>query len=139
MPKREDAICHYGIGGQKWGTRRYRNYDGSLTPAGKERYGYKEFRDDVRDVKRQAAEIKANTRYRSYKNKLKAIENGQRVVGKFGRVGEFLWYTSGYSFRDRAKFQIAEKRLDAALGDIGNKYNVIYDSKTDTYKVSIRD
>ena len=35
--KKED-ICHYGIKGQKWGIRRYQNADGSLTPAGKQRY-----------------------------------------------------------------------------------------------------
>ena len=29
---------HYGILGMKWGVRRYRNNDGSLTSAGKKRY-----------------------------------------------------------------------------------------------------
>lgn len=31
-------LQHYGIKGQKWGVRRFQNEDGSLTPAGKERY-----------------------------------------------------------------------------------------------------
>lgn len=30
---------HYGVLGQKWGTRRYQNPDGSLTPEGREHYG----------------------------------------------------------------------------------------------------
>lgn len=33
-------IKHYGVPNQKWGVRRYQNYDGSLTPLGRERYGY---------------------------------------------------------------------------------------------------
>lgn len=33
-----DEIYHHGIKGQKWGVRRFQNKDGSLTPAGKERY-----------------------------------------------------------------------------------------------------
>lgn len=32
-------LAHYGIMGMKWGVRRYQNADGSLTAAGKERYG----------------------------------------------------------------------------------------------------
>ena len=32
-------LAHYGIPNQKWGFRRFQNTDGSLTPAGRERYG----------------------------------------------------------------------------------------------------
>lgn len=35
----EDELYHWGIKGQKWGFRRFQNKDGSLTPAGRERYG----------------------------------------------------------------------------------------------------
>lgn len=31
-------LQHWGIKGMKWGVRRYQNKDGSLTPAGKQRY-----------------------------------------------------------------------------------------------------
>lgn len=32
------VLCHHGVKGMKWGVRRYRNPDGSLTAAGKKRY-----------------------------------------------------------------------------------------------------
>lgn len=35
-----DTLYHHGIKGQKWGIRRFQNEDGSLTPAGREHYGY---------------------------------------------------------------------------------------------------
>lgn len=34
-----DELYHHGIKGQRWGVRRYQNDDGSLTSAGKARYG----------------------------------------------------------------------------------------------------
>jgi len=34
-----DYLMHHGILGQKWGVRRYQNADGTLTAAGKKRYG----------------------------------------------------------------------------------------------------
>lgn len=33
-------LYHFGIKGQKWGVRRYQNPDGSLTPLGRQHYGY---------------------------------------------------------------------------------------------------
>lgn len=36
---RNGELYHHGIPKMKWGVRRYQNKDGSLTPAGKKRYG----------------------------------------------------------------------------------------------------
>lgn len=35
---KDTTLMHYGIKNQKWGVRRFQNPDGTLTPAGKERY-----------------------------------------------------------------------------------------------------
>ena len=38
----ENELIHYGVKGMRWGVRRYRNKDGTLTPAGKKRYSSRE-------------------------------------------------------------------------------------------------
>ena len=35
----ENSLSHYGVKGQKWGFRRFRNEDGSLTAEGRDHYG----------------------------------------------------------------------------------------------------
>lgn len=35
-----NELYHHGIKGQRWGVRRYQNYDGTRTNAGKQRYNY---------------------------------------------------------------------------------------------------
>ena len=48
-----DIISHHGIKGQKWGVRRFRNKDGTLTPAGRKRYGESDVSDAQKERNRQ--------------------------------------------------------------------------------------
>lgn len=45
-------LAHYGKKGMHWGIRNYQNYDGSLTPEGRERYGRV-----IRDVEEETDRI----------------------------------------------------------------------------------
>jgi len=70
LPTQEELeLAHHGILGQRWGFRRYQNPDGSLTPAGRARYGTIE---NLRTVQRAKAEsdaykIRTKTRIRAQK------------------------------------------------------------------------
>lgn len=46
-----NELAHWGVKGMKWGVRRYRNRDGSLTPAGRKRYE-NTWSDEAKEVSR---------------------------------------------------------------------------------------
>lgn len=84
-------LLHYGVKGQKWGVRRYQNYDGTFTPLGqKRRKHYKstvfrkalapELRSNVSLLKsrERSAEVRAAKSKNSFENKL-------RTTGKIDR------------------------------------------------------
>lgn len=61
----DEILVHYGIKGQKWGNRRFQNYDGSLTDEGRARYGvgdkkdWKRLKSDAAQDAKDYAEAKA--------------------------------------------------------------------------------
>lgn len=49
-----DELYHHGVKGQRWGVRRYRNEDGSLTDAGKRHYDIKDARKEAKKARYEA-------------------------------------------------------------------------------------
>lgn len=67
-----DELYHYGILRQKWGVRRFQNSDGSLTAAGRERYGVGKMRTKLNSAKQKAVKAaKSAAAYVKERHKMK--------------------------------------------------------------------
>lgn len=89
----EDYLAHYQIKGAKHGVRRFQNYDGSLTPEGRERYGVGEARPkssaDAKNsgkkqgvVKSLVEKHKANKEAKKAQSEAEAHENKMKYLRK---------------------------------------------------------
>ena len=113
MPMQNDSgyLIHYGIKGQKHGVRRFQEKDGTLTAAGRERYGVGEARAKLVKAKTSAGE------------KLKAAaQTVGKVAGKAGKA-------AGYQVRKKTN-QLSDQELQTEVKrlQLEKQYKDLHDS-----------
>lgn len=84
-----DYLAHSGTKGMRWGQRRYQNYDGSLTPEGRKRYGIGESRETKR-AKKQVEKAKAKAAKERAKNNSKKKADIQKAQEEKQKRMEYL-------------------------------------------------
>lgn len=123
MEYRMNELYHHGIKGQRWGIRRYQKLDGTLTPAGRERYGSDVSSVSEGKLKRQNMRLLSNNR--TYHSK-----QGEEMQKFFKNI----WENSDSKGIDRRKAKevgenyiksLASTRLQA-MGYDTNEKNVTY-------------
>ena len=89
-----DYLVHHGILGMRWGVRRYKNKDGTLTAAGRKRYGY-EFNPSTTYKSTKELDNAAKI----YKNELnKTLDIGDGIKAKYATTALPSVTTNPYPF-----------------------------------------
>ena len=105
---RKDFIAHHGIKGQKWGVRRYRNEDGSLTEAGKKRY--------------EKDSIKLERKYNAADKKYRKMDKRARQLVDYSQRAR--WLMDDEKVANKAKrFDRANYKYTKSLRKAENLYN----------------
>lgn len=89
-------LCHYGIKGMKWGMRRYQNPDGSLTPAGKARYGGGKAEEYRVKLLRKANKMNKHGEYENAIKKIKSVSN-EELARELANRDKKAKRTGGYA------------------------------------------
>lgn len=107
-----DTLTHFGIKGMKWGIRRYQNKDGSLTPAGKERYSADR---DLKSLSDQ--ELRDRISRLELEKRYKSLTTSDADVKRTNRGKEFITSVLESSGRN-----VATQLATYAMGTAVNKY-----------------
>lgn len=133
-----DSLYHHGTKGQRWGIRKYQNKDGSLTPAGKQRYGARDAKgkkissSGVKDKKKEAAKRQADAKQKKAKantkparkdakdlsnDELKALITRKELEKKYNDL-----YPRHVSTGEKVVKHLMTKVIVPTATDVGKKY-----------------
>lgn len=111
-------IYHHGIKGMKWGIRRFQNKDGSLTSAGKKRYGMTK-----KQVKRAIRKSGNENRTRVSEKAANELDSSARFTKASKKATEIAKrLNEKYSEKDYSSIRALSHVADSESQKIGEKY-----------------
>lgn len=131
---RSDELMHYGRKGQKWGVRLFQNKDGSLTPAGRIRYGKNgppSNKSGKELLKENTADMKKTWNSASPAVRDKSIKFAAKTISKSIEIGKRAAQTKSVSEMsdqelraaiDRKRLEIEYARLNPQQVSRGQKF-----------------
>lgn len=131
-----NELYHFGVPGMKWGVRRYQNADGSLTSAGKKRYGHLQKSNDKHEYikkgsnsERRTYEKITNARGQNVKKlaskaaneieNTKEYKDWQDVLSKRGKINQngqrtLSYFDKEYSLDELLETMMSDSNIQSA-------------------------
>ena len=118
----ENELQHHGIFGMHWGIRRFQNKDGSLTPAGKKRYGVGESTSSSNNTK--TSSNNSNAGQSSQPAKTSSNNSNTEQSSQPAKTSESITQVSS---RPKPVSEMSNKEIQDFLNrvDLEKKYNAI--------------
>lgn len=122
-------LIHYGVPGQKWGTRRWQYEDGSLTPKGYEHYGY---------GKRRSTQQKID--YLKSRDMIRSGKATKKVMSKLSS-SEYLhdldsmYVSYGYKYANNAMSALGNVKINE-IDNIGGIETLINGKDAGTHMIN---
>lgn len=121
-----DYLIHHGIKGQKWGVRRFQNEDGSVTPAGAERYysGKKKYDKQIRKAEKFESKVmtaRAKNRSKMESKFDKKITKYQKKIDSYDPIKEGLKDKKGRDILTKDDVQKSIDAIQKKLDDVTNR------------------
>ena len=123
MNQKNNYLIHWGIKGQKWGIRRYQNFDGSYTQAGLARYfksknRYESAKSNYQSIKQD----KNSSRYSKQYSKSKVKEAKQQMNKDYKHLKQDKLADKGkvrYGNGERITAKSNTNRILATIASVG--------------------
>lgn len=141
-------LAHYGIKGQRWGFRRFQNGDGSLTPAGRERYGRSRKQKDLNSDPLYAAAKGVSGKEKNAHgplNDIRKANNSVRTMEETSSSLEKMAYKykarrmSDEELRAEIDSMIAKQAETAERRKLERQYTDLKNQEVNTGREAVRD